>query len=93
MASLREYDVVRVVKLIDLARKFAGTEGVRRPPRIGDVATVCHEYDPEDPAAPVAVEMVDHEGRTLWLADFHRNELELLERPWLSPPYPGRLAV
>ncbi len=81
MAGLKEYDVVRVVKLNDPARKFDGTDGVRQPPRIGDVATICHEYDPKDPVAPVVVEMVDHEGRTLWLADFQRSELELVERP------------
>jgi hypothetical protein len=43
MAVLREYDIVRVAKLIDPARKFDGTDGVRRSPRIGDVATICHE--------------------------------------------------
>ena len=81
MIVLREYDIVRVAKLIDPARRFDGTQGVRRPPQIGDVATICHEYDPKDPIAPVAVEMVDHEGRTLWFADFQRSELELVERP------------
>jgi hypothetical protein len=81
MADLREYDIVRVTRLIGPARTFDGTDGVRRPPRIGDVATVCHEHDPQDPTAPVAVEMVDDEGRTVWLADFQRGELELVARP------------
>jgi hypothetical protein len=80
MTVLREYDIVRVTKLIDPARKFDGTKGVLRPPQIGDVATICHEYDPMDPNAPVMVEMVDNEGLTLWIADFKRNELELVKR-------------
>jgi hypothetical protein len=81
MTILREYDIVRVARLNDPVRKFDGTDGVCRPPMIGDVATICHEYDPKNPNAPVVVEMVDNEGLTIWLADFHRTELELVERP------------
>jgi hypothetical protein len=47
---------------------------------VGDVATICHEYNPKDPTAAVAVEMVDRNGRTVWLADFERAELELVRR-------------
>jgi hypothetical protein len=32
-------------------------------------------------SAPVAVEMLDDEGYTVWLADFEKDELELVERP------------
>ena len=81
MAHFREYDVVRVITLIQTDRPFDGTESVRRPPKIGDVATICHDYDPEDPTAVVAVEMVDDNGLTVWLADFERTELELVRRP------------
>ena len=78
MIRLREYDVVRVVKLIEADRPFDGTDGVRRPPKVGDVAAICHEYDPNDPTAVVAVEMTDGNGLTVWLADFKRVELELV---------------
>lgn len=81
MAHLREYDVVRVVKLIKADRPFDGTECVGRPPRVGDIATICHEYDPKDPTAVVAVEMVDDDGFTVWVADFERTELDLVRRP------------
>lgn len=43
---------------------------MKRPPQLGDVATICHEYEPKDRTATVAVEMVDAEGYTIWLADF-----------------------
>jgi hypothetical protein len=46
---------------------------------VGDVAIVCHEYQPDDPTARVAVEMVDQCGATIWLADFERSELELVD--------------
>lgn len=77
---LREYDVVKVVQLVQADRPFDGTEGVRRPPQVGDVATICHEYDPQDPTVLVAVEKVDDDGFTVWLADFERSELGLVRR-------------
>jgi len=77
---LREYDVVRVVRLNSPVRDFTGTECVRRAPRVGDEATVCELYAPNDPAASVAVEMVDRQGMTVWLADFVPDELELVHR-------------
>jgi hypothetical protein len=39
---------------------------------------VCGRYDPASAASRVAVEMVDDSGYTIWLADFERNELELV---------------
>jgi hypothetical protein len=78
MRTIREYDVVRVTRLLDAARSFTGTESVARAPAVGDVATVCQEYQPTDPTARVAVEMVDSSGSTIWLADFERSELELV---------------
>lgn len=80
MVCFREYDIVRVIKLICPDRSFGGTESIRRPPRIGDVAVICHEYDPNDPTVVVAAEMVDENGFTVWLADFERAELELVRR-------------
>jgi len=81
MAILREYDVVRVVRLATPDRFYDGTAAVMRPPRVGDVATICHENKPGDPSASVVVEKVDQDGMTIWLADFARDELELVSRP------------
>ena len=78
---LREYDVVRVARLNSPTRKFDGTDSVKRAPRIGDEAMICHQYDPNDPRAAVAVEMVDNDGLTVWLADFFPDELEFVTRP------------
>jgi len=76
---LKEYDAVRVVRLLTRNRHYDGTVGARRAPEVGDVGTIVHEYDPEDPRAPVAVENVDPDGDTIWLADFERDELELVD--------------
>jgi hypothetical protein len=63
---------VRIVKLLTPSREFTGTEGVRRPPRIGDEGTIVLVYDPQT----FAVEMIDENGMTVWLADFKAEELE-----------------
>lgn len=76
---IREYDTVRVVKLLTASRKFMGTEAVARAPQVGDIAIVCHEYDPNDPTALVGVEKVNTDGYTIWFADFKRVELELVD--------------
>jgi len=78
MRPIREYDTVRIVKLLKEPCEFTGTSSVARAPRVGDVAIVCHEYFPSDPTAVLAVELVDNEGYTIWFADLEREELELV---------------
>ena len=75
---LKEYDTVQVARLDTDDRAYQGTEGICRPPCVGDVATICHEYEPSNARAAVAVECVDENGRTIWLADFSRDELKLV---------------
>lgn len=69
-----ELDVVEVAALMQAHRHFDGTEGVRRAPRIGDLATVVHVLEP---GRAFIAEAVDSEGYTLWVADFHVEELRL----------------
>lgn len=78
---LRECDVVRVVELHAPDRAFLGTKPIRRPPRVGDVAVIVHEHEPDDPTGDVAVEILDDNGYTVWLADFEKRELEFVKRP------------
>jgi elongation factor Tu len=85
--DLREYDVVRVTALEVSDRYYDGTEGVRRPPAVGDHGTVVHVFPG---AARVTVESVNDDGATLWLADFSSGELEPIgptgTRPQLRGP-------
>ena len=77
-SSFRELDVVRVVHLADPARAYDGSEASRRPPRIGDTGTVVHVLGP---GASYLVECVREDGYTIWLAEFHAAELDLVTRP------------
>lgn len=80
MSDLREYDVVRVVKLLITNREFNGTEKVKRAPCVGDTATIVHLHEPDNPIAPVVAENVDGNGNTIWLANFKQDELKLVHR-------------
>ena len=73
---LPEYAVVRVVRLQQAHRHWLSSEGVGRPPQIGDTGTIVHIYALHDPATPYIIECVDDEGLTIWLADFDRDEIE-----------------
>jgi hypothetical protein len=72
MLTFRELDVVRVVRLVRPARKV-GTTVVLRQPRVRDVGTIVRVLGPSS----FIVECANDEGRTVWLADFEAEELEL----------------
>jgi|KBSMisStaDraftv2_1062788.scaffolds.fasta_scaffold49035_2 hypothetical protein len=42
---MQEYDAVRVIRLNEDGRHYDGTEGVMRPPEIGDIGTIVHAAD------------------------------------------------
>lgn len=72
MPYISTYDVVQVVRLNEPSRHIDGTEGVCRPPEIGDIGTIVYE----DGSELFQVESVNAEGLTVWLAEFHLSELE-----------------
>ena len=77
---LRETQFVRIVGLRDPDRSFEGDGGVRRPPKVGDIATTCPEHDPSDSDGIVPVQLVTQDGATIWRAEFAPDELEFLSR-------------
>jgi len=77
---MQEYDAVRVIRLNEDGRHYDGTEGVMRPPEIGDIGTIVHAADKNS----FMVENVGPGGYTLWLADFASDELELVSRYVMS---------
>lgn len=72
---LLELDVVEVIKLLRPNRHYTGTEGVCRPPNVGDTGTIVFVHNPEGPNVMFSVECVDKNGATVWLADFSPEEL------------------
>jgi hypothetical protein len=78
--EFKEYDVVRVARLLKPERPYEGTQSVARPPRVGDVGSIVHDYGAEGATELFAVEMVDPDGLTVWLADFGPDEIELVSQ-------------
>ncbi len=74
-----EFEVVKVINLLDAHRAYDGSEQVMRPPRVGDIGAVVFIHSDENQALSCCtVECVDEEGYTVWLADFLPEELELI---------------
>ena len=70
---MKEYDVVRVTRLKEPSRSFDGSAHSRRPPQVGDTGAIVHRFG----SGRSAVESVDDDGFTVWLADFDDDELEI----------------
>jgi hypothetical protein len=68
---------VKIVQNLDENRDVMGTMGMVVPPEVGDTGKVIYEYPAPD--LRVTVEKTDVGGGTVWLADFNRNEVELIE--------------
>ena len=73
-----EHDTVVVRSLLTPTRQLAGTDSVKRQPRVGDQGSIVHVLGPD----VFVVESVDGEGMTVWLADFRGDELAAEPAGW-----------
>lgn len=69
--AYREFDVVVVRTLLLPTREVTGSDRVVRQPRAGDQGSIVHILGNDS----YIVECVDSSGLTVWLADFHADEL------------------
>ncbi len=91
MDRIVEYDVARIVRLIGTPQDHLIMSDCERPPRVGDTGAVVDIVGPDgrvggSPDAPnvrYLVEDVAPDGRTVWLAEFRRDELAIV-RPELK---------
>jgi hypothetical protein len=67
MTLPNELGLVRIIWIEGDVRPYTGTPGVARPPRVGDIGTIVHAFS----ETIFAIESVDSDGRTVWLADFY----------------------
>ncbi|GHV00987.1 hypothetical protein AGMMS49521_0170 [Campylobacterota bacterium] len=72
--EIDEFDVVKVVALLEYHRKFSGTKDVCRTPHVGDLATVVYVLEA---GRSFIAEAVNSDGHTLWIDDFQIEELSL----------------
>ena len=67
-------DIVRVARLVLETRDVDGSVAEPPQPRLGDVGTVVDTLGDE----LYLVERTTDDGRTVWVAEFHADELELV---------------
>ena len=76
MKELELLDIVRVARLMIPSRDVDGPDAAPPQPRVGDLATVVGALGDD----LYLVEHATDDGRSLWLAEFHLGELELVAR-------------
>ena len=76
MKEFRQYDVVRIVRFLSkLNVQETNESSFKRPPEIGDIATVVEVYT--DPPGYELECCEDNDGVTTWLASFTKESIEL----------------
>jgi hypothetical protein len=75
--TFQRLDSVRVTRLVVATREVDGFTAEPPQPRVGEGGTVVELLGDD----LYLVERATDDGRTLWLAEFHASELELLDRP------------
>jgi hypothetical protein len=74
---IHEFDTVKVLRLLE-GKPALGSESVLRGPEIDDTGIVVAIRETEWGETVYTVERVTSDGRTEWLADFRRAEIELV---------------
>jgi hypothetical protein len=69
----KEYDEVKIIRLLENNRAFTGIETVSRSPQVGGIGTIAGL---DNSTKAYIVEMVNSQGYTIWLANFIPDELE-----------------
>jgi len=76
--KLKQYEIVRVVKMLHPAEYYDGWKLNKRPPRLGDVGTIVEILNAPNLAPNYVVEAISPNGIPDWLGDFLEEELELI---------------
>lgn len=79
MTELKEYSIVRVVKLLLAADEYDGWRMNQRDPQIGDTGTLIDVLHAPNLPDKYVVENVRSNGRTIWLSDFFAEEIEPID--------------
>ena len=74
--NFEPHDTVRVARLLLPSRDVDGSSAEPPQPRVGEKGTVVDSLG----EGLYLIERATDDGRTLWLAEFHDVELELLDR-------------
>lgn len=79
MSKLRQYERVRVVRLLHPPDHYDGWRVNQRPPVIGDTGTLIDILHAPDGSVDYVVESSGPDGVSIWLGDFLAEEIEPIE--------------
>ena len=83
MDDIREFDTVRVVQLVGSPESHLAVSFAQRAPAIGDEGTVLElpSVNFNGQTMGFIVESTEGGAKCVWLAEFSRDELEVVFRP------------
>lgn len=76
MAELRQYEWVRIVRLLHPPEHYNSWGVNERAPTVGDTGCLIEILEAPDGAVAYVVECPGPDGGTIWLDDFLAEELE-----------------
>ena len=77
--DLKPYVVVKVRQLTQVPEAYNGWKLNQRHPQVGDVGTLVDVLTGFSMPSKYVVESCAADGLTIWLADFFKEELELVQ--------------
>lgn len=84
MADLVQYGLARVKAILRDPEEYDGWKLNQRPPRVGDIGAITDILQAAGVPDRFVVEMSEPDtGKTIWLGDFEKEELEPMGR---NPP-------
>lgn len=90
MKTIKQYGLVRVVRLIHPPEHYDGWRVNRRSPHVGDIGTVIDILQAPGLPDDYVVESSSPDGVTIWLGDFDAEELEPIDDSKYTPQYAVR---
>ena len=75
--SFEPFDTVLVARLLHATRDVDGASADPPQPHVGQAAIVIDALGDD----LFLIEHLTADGRSVWIAEFHKSELELLDRP------------
>lgn len=76
MSCLRQYERVRIRRLLKPAKTYDGWGVNQRPPRVGDVGFLIDILERPGVPASYVVECSGPDGVTIWMGDLTEDEIE-----------------
>ncbi|CAN5768033.1 hypothetical protein BH09VER1_BH09VER1_45700 [soil metagenome] len=72
----KEFDIVRIRKIVRLPETYDGWGLNQQPPRVGDTGTITDILHTPDQPDHYVVERTFTDGATIWLSEFTEEEIE-----------------